>query len=67
MTRNRVIFIGACLIIGTGVISIPLGQLAMATNRMYGDAAPVPGAIAVIVGLIFGIKALIGMHAEERE
>ena len=66
MTKNRAIFLGSCMLIGAGVIAVPLGKLAEATNFIYGDCSFIPGAIAALVGLALAVKALIGMHSEDK-
>ena len=67
MTNHQFIFIGSCLVMGSGVIGLPIGLLANASNSYYRDAGAFPGIVAIATGLIFAIKSLNAMLSENNE
>ena len=59
MTNNQIQFIGAAVLVAGGVIAFAIG---MGTTR--GEGPEFPGAIAMVLGLVLGIRAFLGMRKD---
>ncbi|MDP6543622.1 MAG: hypothetical protein QGH60_06480 [Phycisphaerae bacterium] len=67
MTNAQTKLIAAAIVFGSGAVATAVGILAMATHPYQGEVGPVPGAIAMLAGLILGVHALKQMNTQERK
>jgi len=67
MTNAQVGLIAAAIVFGLGALALAIGVLAMATNRTGGEGGPIPGLIAMVVGLWLGVHALRNMSMQKDE